>query len=117
MKTKMLSTLLIMFMAITGVFAMEDKKEELMVAGECGMCKARIEKVVKTVDGVTEATWDVETKMLEVSYSSTKLDMAAVHKAIAGAGHDTKLEKADDEVYNALPACCKYERLECCEKK
>jgi hypothetical protein len=32
--------------------------------------------------------------------------------AIANSGHDTKMHKASDEVYDKLPGCCKYERME-----
>jgi hypothetical protein len=32
--------------------------------------------------------------------------------AIADAGHDTPMHKAKDEVYEKLPACCKYDRTE-----
>jgi hypothetical protein len=36
--------------------------------------------------------------------------LETVQKAIAGAGHDTELFKAGDEMYNALPACCHYRK-------
>ena len=32
--------------------------------------------------------------------------------AIAKAGHDTDMHKASKEVYDKLPACCKYDRKE-----
>ena len=82
---------------------------EFKVLGECGMCKARIEKAAKT-DGVTSAVWDEKTKILKVEYLPSKIKVETIHKNIAKAGHDTDKEKADDAVYNKLPACCKYER-------
>jgi len=82
---------------------------EFKVLGECGMCKTRIEKAAK-LEGVTSAVWDQKTKMLKVKYRPSIVKVEAIHKSIAKAGHDTEKEKADDAVYNKLPACCKYER-------
>jgi copper chaperone CopZ len=75
------------------------------------MCEARIEKAAKSVNGVTAAEWDKETKMIEVSFDATEANFKKIHKAIAGVGHDTELVKADDEAYTNLPGCCKYERI------
>lgn len=77
------------------------------VGGNCGMCKDRIENATLSIEGVQEANWNQETKMLNVSYSSS-LDLMEIHKAVANVGHDTKKIKAKDSVYNALPECCLY---------
>lgn len=87
------------------------KTEKFKVAGNCGMCEARIEKAAKSVNGVTVAEWDKETKMIEVSFDAAEANIKKIHEAIAGVGHDTELVKADDETYAELPACCKYERI------
>ena len=111
MKTKILSLIGLLVLSITTVMAHAENKEKFEVAGNCGMCKTRIEKAAKSVDGVSAAEWDKETKMIEVSYNSDKVDIHKVHMAIAKAGHDTKMHKASDEVYEKLPGCCKYERM------
>ena len=111
MKTRVLSLVIIMLMAITSVMAQDKDDSEFLVAGACGMCKTRIEKAAKTVEGVSEATWDKETMMLALTYSNDNVDVKEVHKLMAKVGHDTKLFKAEDEVYDKLPGCCKYERL------
>ncbi len=80
---------------------------EFFVDGACGMCKDRIETAALTVQGVKEASWNQEAKMLEISHNAG-LDIMVVHKAVAKVGHNTKKIKADDEVYNALPDCCHY---------
>lgn len=80
------------------------------VSGNCGMCKARIEKTALALDGVNAAEWDQETKMLHLSFNSDKVKIRDVHKAIAQAGHDTELETAPQEIYDELPGCCKYTR-------
>jgi Cu(I)/Ag(I) efflux system membrane fusion protein len=80
------------------------------VSGNCDMCKERIETAAKSVEGVTAADWNKETKMIEVSFDTTKTDVHKIHMAIAKAGHDTDMYRADDKVYDALPGCCHYDR-------
>ena len=76
------------------------------------MCEKRIEKTAKSVKGVESADWNLETKMIEVTYDESKTDVDKIKAAIAKVGHDTDKYKADDKVYSHLPACCKYEREE-----
>jgi periplasmic mercuric ion binding protein len=107
MKKLILITLMILpFIALAqGNF----KKAEFRVSGNCDMCKNRIEKAA-TMEGVKSATWSVETKMLTVEYDENKVKLDDIHKKVAEAGHDTDKMKAADNVYNNLPACCRYER-------
>ncbi len=81
---------------------------KLKVYGACGMCKARIEKGMSDMAGVKSATWDVETKMLAISYDKSKVTMDTINKKAASLGHDTDAEKANKKVYDALPGCCHY---------
>lgn len=80
------------------------------VSGNCGMCKARIEKTAKAVTGVKSAVWDVETKVLTLEYSIEQTKAAIVKTAIAKVGHDVGEFKATKEVYSSLPPCCLYDR-------
>ena len=111
MKTKMLSLVALVFITVTTVTAKSEEKETFKVAGNCGMCETRIEKAAKSVEGVLSADWDKETKMIDVKFNSEEVEIHKVHMAIAKAGHDTKMHKASDEVYDKLPGCCKYDRL------
>ena len=90
----------------------EKKTETVKVYGNCGMCKTRIEKAAKGIDGVKKADWDRETKELTVTYDSEVTNLEAIEKAIADVGHDTENARAKDEVYNELHSCCKYDRPE-----
>ncbi|MEX2370404.1 MAG: heavy-metal-associated domain-containing protein [Bacteroidales bacterium] len=117
MKTKaVLMMSVIALMGITNVFG-QTKTEKFKVYGNCGMCETRIEKAAKSVDGVTAADWNKETKKIEVSYDQSLADIHSVHKAIAKVGHDTKMHKAKDDVYAKLPGCCKYDRADGTKKK
>ena len=111
MKTRILSIAMVLGLSTLSLFAQTVKTEKFEVAGNCGMCETRIEKAANSVDGVSSADWDKETKMLEVSFDSEKSDLHKIHLAVATVGHDTKMHKADDKVYDELPACCKYERM------
>jgi Cu(I)/Ag(I) efflux system membrane fusion protein len=94
--------------------ASEKGGQTLTVQGACGMCKTRIEKAAKSVDGVSSAQWDSKTKTLQLgydaSYDASKISLDAISKAVANVGHDTDAYKADDKVYAALPGCCKYRK-------
>ena len=78
--------------------------------GNCGICKARIEKAAKAVDGVTSVNWDKETKLMDLTFDDSKTDVHKVEMAIANAVHDTEMHKATDETYSKLPGCCHYDR-------
>ena len=79
------------------------------VRGNCGMCKNTIEKAANGVEGVASANWDVDKKKIDVSFDDTKTDAMAIHKAIAASGYDTEKVAGDEEAYDGLPGCCKYD--------
>jgi Cu(I)/Ag(I) efflux system membrane fusion protein len=81
-----------------------------LVSGNCDLCKARIEKAAKSINGVKSAVWDEKTKKINVGFDSMKTTLTIIEKAIAGVGHDTEKFKAEDKVYNSLPGCCKYRK-------
>ena len=113
MKTKAsFFTIVLALLSFSAIFGQSTKSEKFKVYGNCSMCENRIEKAAKSVEGVSSADWSLETKMLEVTFDTLKTNLNKVHLAIAKVGHDTKMQKASNEVYNALPGCCKYEREE-----
>ena len=123
MKKVILSIVAIAILALTScknetkqeTETIEDSNEIAMtdilfgVRGNCGMCKNTIEKAVKAVEGVTNATWDVNKKKIDVSFDDTKTDAMAIHKAIAASGYDTEKVSGDLDAYDDLPGCCKYD--------
>jgi mercuric ion binding protein len=120
MRTLKISILSIFFMAIGMMASAQQKTESFKVAGECGMCKKKIETAAKKA-GATDAVWDVETKELSVKYASASSNTAKIQKAIAQEGYDTPQFKATDEAYEKLHECCKYDRTaaadhaDCCK--
>ena len=85
--------------------------KNLLVAGNCGMCEARIGKAAKGLNGVSEFSWNKDTKMMKVSFDGSVTTLSEIEMAIAKAGHDTKNQKAQTGIYDQLPACCHYDRI------
>lgn len=88
----------------------KNAKHAISVAGNCEMCKKRIEKAAYSVPGVKSAVWDVDKQQLQLIVNEEKSSVNQIEKAVAKVGHDTKNVKATDEAYADLHTCCAYER-------
>jgi len=88
-----------------------NKTDTVMVYGNCVQCKERIESTLKKM-GIVKSVWDVDSKLLTVTYDTIKYSLTSIEKKLAAVGHDTKAIKADVAVYNKLPDCCKYDRTD-----
>ena len=88
----------------------KNAKHEIMVKGNCEMCKKRIEKAAYGVPGVKSAVWNAEAQSLAVIVNEQKSTTREIEKAVAKAGHDTQNEKATAADYAKLHECCAYER-------
>lgn len=99
----------IAFLFISATSFAQTQKQTVKVWGECGMCKKTIEKAAKQA-GATAADWNVDSKILTVSYDAKQTDLKGIEKSIAAAGYDTKNFTASDEAYKKLHSCCQYER-------
>ena len=105
---------------LEGKPSMMNQKEKVMsevsensifdVSGKCDLCKERIEKAAKSVDGVQGAVWDIKTKKISVTHIKSQTTLDTVQKAIAATGHDTERFKATAQSYKQLPACCLYRK-------
>lgn len=109
MKTLRLFSFFAILMAFSQFSFAQSKTETIPVSGNCGMCKSNIEKAAKKA-GASRADWDIDTKVLTVSYNSSSTDAAKIQQSIAAVGYDTRDVKAADAAYDKLHACCKYER-------
>lgn len=83
--------------------------EKAIVKGNCGECKARIEKAAKSA-GAATADWYSLSKVLEISFNPAKTSSEKILQKIADVGHDNEKYKASDSVYKNLPDCCLYDR-------
>jgi len=109
---KFIKFIFCLFFILPGLksFAENDTIVTFKVYGACDICKLRIETAAKG-KGVTSAIWNVDTKMLTLAYDPLKTTSEKVQNRIVEAGHDVDNKKANDAVYNALPACCKYRKI------
>ena len=81
------------------------------VAGNCEMCKDRIETAALSVDGVLSAEWVAADQLVHLQFNPEKTSKKDIEQVIANVGHDTENYRANDETYDELPECCLYERL------
>ncbi|MBD0833437.1 heavy-metal-associated domain-containing protein [Aestuariibaculum sediminum] len=79
------------------------------VRGNCSMCKKTIETAANSVDGVTQAVWDVNKKTIDVTLDKAKTSALKVEQAIANSGYDTENVAGNLDAYNKLPGCCQYD--------
>lgn len=100
--------LLIGFFITTCLFA-QTITQDFLVKGNCGMCKDRIEENAK-IAGAETANWNSETQKLQVTFDPKKSAAETILKQIAKVGHDNEMFSTTQEVYNALPGCCLYDR-------
>ena len=91
------------------LFGQTNKNAELLVKGNCSMCKARIEGVAHEA-GAKNSSWDSETKKLSLEFDPSKTSEAEILKKVAEVGHDNEMYQATDAVYAKLPDCCLYDR-------
>ena len=82
------------------------------VRGNCGMCKSTIEAAAMSINGVDNASWSRESKIINININSDVNDklLSDIHNAISKSGYDTEIILAVAEDYDKLPMCCKYDR-------
>ncbi|MBK9286059.1 MAG: cation transporter [Sphingobacteriaceae bacterium] len=86
-------------------------ERSLHVYGNNEMCKATIEKAA-LVDGVVEANWDINSKLLTVKLDTNVTTVKRILKSVASAGYDNEEYIGNDYAYQKLPEACHYERKE-----
>lgn len=105
---KHLITIIVLLIGAVTFAQNKNAKASIEVDGVCGMCKARIEKACLNTKGVKYAQWSIDTHELKLIFDERKTDTTTIKKQVLAAGHDVKDEKASDEAYAKVHACCKY---------
>ena len=105
---KMKNLFIISFLLSFSLAFSQTKTDTFFVDGVCGMCKERIENSCIKIKGIKMVNWNVDSRILKVIYNEKKINLTDIHKFVASIGHDTKIEKAPEEIYNSLESCCKY---------
>ncbi|MDZ4751617.1 MAG: heavy-metal-associated domain-containing protein [Flavobacteriales bacterium] len=84
---------------------------QFSVASVCGQCEETIERAMD-VKGVVAADYNLETKILVVTFKTNKISETKLHELINEVGYDTELSTATDEQYSKVHHCCKYRELD-----
>ena len=79
------------------------------VKGNCKMCKKTVETSALALDGVHKAEWNVQSKQIDLVYDDQLVELMTIHSAIASSGYATDLVDLNQEAYDNLPLCCKYD--------
>lgn len=101
------SFLIIFLIALNPGSSFGQESLTLKVSGACGMCKDRIETTAKNVIGVGDAAYDIDKQELRVVTQPVFIRSELI-SALLNVGHDTDGQKAPDDLYEALHACCHY---------
>lgn len=86
------------------------KTETVTIQGNCGMCKKTIEKA-GNLKNTALVDWNADTEIASISYDVKKTNKEEILTRIALVGYDSDSFLAPDDVYNNLPGCCQYERV------
>jgi copper chaperone CopZ len=80
------------------------------VLGNCEMCKESIEEALKESPGIQSADWNVNSKVLTITYDSTLTNLDNIYNVVSTTGYDSDKMKGSDSAYSLLPHCCQYKR-------
>lgn len=106
-KISLISTLILCLTASLAV-GQTSTDTTMIVNGVCGMCKTTIETAVGELEGVDKVNWDVDSKVLKVSFDQGILTLNDINSAINKAGYDTEFSTGEDKAYQNLNPCCHY---------
>lgn len=95
-----------LFISIT-TFAQKSEVIKIKTSAQCEMCKKRIENSVKQINGVQRANLNLKDKTITVKFSSPETTIDIIRAAISNAGYDADEVKANTDIYDKLPDCCK----------
>lgn len=83
----------------------------LKVAGNCNLCKIRIETKLWSVKGVSSAEWDQASQILKIQYDHEIITLKAIKMIMLKLGHDIDGALAPDAAYKKLPLSCRYRSI------
>ncbi|HWB63129.1 MAG TPA: heavy metal-associated domain-containing protein [Chitinophagales bacterium] len=99
---------LIAFLSMGLEAAVKFKTETVVIqtSAVCESCKNRIEKALKTVEGIVSANLNLDTKKIKVKYDPAKTTPDQIRAVISNTGYDADEVKKNEEAFKKLPKCC-----------
>lgn len=108
-----LTVLFITFCLILFFYACNNKtsvvEKSFHVWGNTTKCKTNIESAC-TANGVNQAIWDENTKLLKLKIDTSLVSYNTVLKQVANVGYDNELFFGNDYAYSKLDPSSQYER-------
>ncbi|KNB61173.1 MULTISPECIES: DUF3347 domain-containing protein [Chryseobacterium] len=86
-----------------------EKSATIKIFGNGNTCKNILE-AAGNVKKVSSVRWNMDTKIAEISYDSSKTNMDEILTRIALAGFDNEKFLAPDDAYAKLDSSCRYKR-------
>lgn len=109
----MKTLLSVLFLAVTFTVSAQYKKPIIAQIktpqAQCAECKDRIEKFMKSEEGVVKVVVDIRNKITTITFAPDRTNMENIKTAIANLGFDADDVVAEPEQYKRLPLCCKRE--------
>ncbi len=109
----MKTLLSVLFLAVTFTVSAQYKKPIIAQIktpqAQCAECKDRIEKFMKSEEGVVKVVVDIRKKITTITFAPDRTNMENIKTAIANLGFDADDVVAEPEQYKRLPLCCKRE--------
>ena len=102
---------IVVLLSITNSFAQikNAKTEKVKIAGNCEMCKNRIEDAGNEKN-ISKVIWSEKTQIATIKFDSEKTTAKEILTRIANVGHDSEMVQTSNETYTNLPECCQYDR-------
>lgn len=86
------------------------KTDKIKIAGNCDMCKSRIEKAGNEKN-ISKVVWNEKNQIATITFDDKKTSEKEILTRIASVGHDSEMVQTSPETYNDLPECCQYKRV------
>jgi copper chaperone CopZ len=109
LKKIMMAIPLLLSIVVSNAQIKNAKTESVKIYGNCGMCKATIEKA-GSLKNIASVHWNADTKMAVLTYDPKITNQDEILKRVALAGYDNDKFLAPDAVYSKLAGCCQYNR-------
>jgi len=93
-------------MAATNRFAAAESFDIPVQGMSCASCVGRVEKAIRSVEGVTAANVNLATERAQVSFAPDRADPQAVAEAIRAAGYEPTANQADLAIEGMTCASC-----------
>ena len=108
LKSFVCAAVLITFLSIGVKAAVKTKSETVVIqtSAICESCKARIEKALKSTDGVQTASLNLSDKKVKVKFDPDKTSADKIRTVISNTGYDADNVKKNEAGYGKLPHCC-----------